>query len=93
MLSFQRADAIQAKSPALSLLRCFEFNCVDKALEEVGDVFWKFAARKLGSITRKLPSRVPPSDYYPSLLFHVGSDEAATHSPRAIERYFRALGQ
>lgn len=45
MLSFQRADAIQAKSPALGLLRCFKFNCFDKALEEVGDVFWKFTTK------------------------------------------------
>jgi len=37
-------------------------------------------------ITRKLPSLVRPSDYYPLLLFHVGGNEAAMHSPRAIQR-------
>jgi len=26
------------------------------------------------------------------MLFHVGGDEASTHSPRAIKRDFRALG-
>ena len=44
-------------------------------------------------ITRKLPSLVRPSDYYPFLLFHVGGNQAAMCSPRAIERDFRALGQ
>ncbi|KAK4808505.1 hypothetical protein QYF61_005822 [Mycteria americana] len=44
-------------------------------------------------ITRILPNLVQPSDYYPLLLFHVGGDEAATQSPRAIKRDFRALGQ
>ncbi|KAK4816772.1 hypothetical protein QYF61_022770 [Mycteria americana] len=43
-------------------------------------------------ITRILPSLVWPSDYYPLLLFHVGGNEAATRSPRAIKRDFRALG-
>jgi len=44
-------------------------------------------------ITRKLPSSIQPSDYYPLLLFHVGGDAAATCSPRAIKRDFRALGR
>ena len=35
---------------------------------------------------RKLPTLIWPSDYYPLLIFHVGSDEVATRSPRAIER-------
>jgi len=34
-----------------------------------------------------------PLDYYPLLLFHVSSDEAATHSPKAVKRHFRALGR
>jgi len=33
-----------------------------------------------------------PSDYYPLLLFHVGDNEVAMNSQRAIERDFRALG-
>jgi len=43
-------------------------------------------------ITRKLPRLIWPSDYYPLLLFHVGGNEATTHSPRVIKRDFRALG-
>ncbi|KAK4811185.1 hypothetical protein QYF61_019816 [Mycteria americana] len=48
---------------------------------------------RVKDITRILPSLVRPSDYYPLLLFHVGGDEAATQSPRAIKRDFRALGR
>jgi len=43
--------------------------------------------------TRKLPSLVWPSDYYPLPLFHAGGNQAAMHSPRAIKRDFRASGQ
>jgi len=43
-------------------------------------------------ITRKLPSLVQPSDYYPLLLFHVGEDEVAVRSPRVIKIDCRALG-
>ncbi|GAB0204581.1 hypothetical protein GRJ2_002923700 [Grus japonensis] len=44
-------------------------------------------------ITRKLPSLVQPSDYYPLLLLHVGGDEAETRTTKAIKRDFRLLGQ
>jgi len=44
-------------------------------------------------ITRKLPILVRPSDYYTSLLFHVGSNEAVKCSPRVIKRSSRALGE
>lgn len=37
------------------------------------------------NITRKLPSLVWPSDYYPLLLFHVGSNEAVTCSPKRLQ--------
>lgn len=37
----QKVDATQAKIPAPGLLRYFRFNCFDKALEEIGDVFGK----------------------------------------------------
>ncbi|KAK4817118.1 hypothetical protein QYF61_027981 [Mycteria americana] len=47
---------------------------------------------RVKDITRIRPSLVQPSDYYPLLLFHVGGDEAATRSPSAIKRDFRALG-
>lgn len=43
-------------------------------------------------ITRKVPSLVQPSDYFPLLIFHVGGDDVATHSPRVIRKEFRALG-
>ena len=45
-----------------------------------------FPGAQVKDITRKLPSLVRPSDYYPLLLFHVGGNEAAMHSPRAIQR-------
>ncbi|KAK4827179.1 hypothetical protein QYF61_015141 [Mycteria americana] len=48
---------------------------------------------RVKDVTRIFPSLVRPSDYYPLLLFHVGGDEAATRSPRAIKRDFRALGR
>jgi len=47
---------------------------------------------RVRDITRKLPSLVQPSDYHPLLLFHLGGDEVAVHSPRMIKRDFRALG-
>ena len=52
-----------------------------------------FPGARVKDITRKLPSLVRPSDYYPLLLFRVGGDEVATRSPRAIKRDFRALGR
>jgi len=42
-------------------------------------------------ISRKVPTLVQPSDYYPLLLFHEGGGEAATRSPRVIKTDFRAL--
>ncbi|GAB0208393.1 hypothetical protein GRJ2_003305000 [Grus japonensis] len=48
---------------------------------------------RVKDITRKLPSLVQPSDYYPLLLLHVGGDEAVTHNAKAIKRDFRVLGQ
>jgi len=44
-------------------------------------------------ITRKFPGLVQPSDYYLLLLFHVGGDKVAVHSPRVIKRNFSALGR
>jgi len=44
-------------------------------------------------VERKLPALVQPSDYYPLVIFQVGSDEVATRSPRTIKRDFRTLGQ
>ena len=48
---------------------------------------------RVKDITRKLPSLVQPSDYYPLLLFHVGGDEATMHSAKVIKRDFRVSGQ
>jgi len=42
---------------------------------------------------KKLPGLVRTSDYYPLLVMQVGRDEIAERSPKAIKRYFRALGQ
>lgn len=47
----------------------------------------------LGGLKIKLPVLAWPSDYYPLLIFQVGSDGVPTRSPRAIKRDFRALGQ
>ena len=44
-------------------------------------------------ITTKLPVLVWPLGYYPLLLFHVAGGEAAMHSPNAVKRDFRTLGQ
>ncbi|KFV15623.1 hypothetical protein N340_04099, partial [Tauraco erythrolophus] len=44
-------------------------------------------------VSRKLPSLIQPTDYYPLLLFHVGGDETETRSPQSIKRDFRTLGQ
>jgi len=40
----------------------------------------------------KLPSLVRPLDYYLLLLFHVGGNEAAACTPRAIKRDFSSWG-
>ena len=45
------------------------------------------------NITGKLPSLVWLTDYNPLLLFHIGSDDAATCESRAIKRGLRALGR
>jgi len=43
-------------------------------------------------IARKLPRLVRHSDYYPLLFFHVGVEEVAVSSPKAIKKEFKALG-
>lgn len=44
-------------------------------------------------MTRKPPTPVRPSDYYyPLLVLHVGGDDVATRSARAIERDFQDAG-
>lgn len=46
-------------------------------------------------ITREIPSLVCHLDYKPLLVFHMGGNEAAMHSPRAIKRLqgFEAVGE
>jgi len=48
---------------------------------------------ELRDVTRRLNSLVHLLDHYPLLLFHVGTNDAATKSPRSIKRNFRALGR
>ena len=42
---------------------------------------------------KKLPSLVQPTDYYPLLLFQVGSDDLGRTSLRTLKKDFRALGR
>ena len=42
---------------------------------------------------KKLPSLVRPTDYYPLLLFQVGSDDLGRTSLRTLKKDFRALGR
>lgn len=44
-------------------------------------------------IARKLPGLAQPSNYYPLVMIHIGSNEIAERSLRAVKRDFRALGQ
>ena len=44
-------------------------------------------------LTAKLPALVRPKDYYPLLVFQVGSDDITGRSPKAMKRDFRALGK
>ncbi|XP_074667595.1 uncharacterized protein LOC141917867 [Strix aluco] len=41
----------------------------------------------------KLPVLVRPKDYYPLLVFQVGSDDITRRSPKSVKRDFRALGK
>ena len=48
---------------------------------------------RVRDVLDKLPDLVNSSDYYPLLVFQVGSDEVGRRSPKSIKRDFRALGQ
>lgn len=48
---------------------------------------------RVKDVKRMLPSLVRPSDYYPLLLFQVGSDEVTRRSPRAMKKDFKTLGR
>ena len=41
----------------------------------------------------KIPTLVRPKDYYPLLVFQVGSDDITRRSPKAMKRDIRSLGK
>jgi len=43
-------------------------------------------------VTKRLPSLVQSTDYYPLLLFLVGTNNTARSSLRSIKKDYRALG-
>ncbi|KGL92731.1 hypothetical protein N301_10736, partial [Charadrius vociferus] len=48
---------------------------------------------RVRDVKRKLPSLVRQSDYYPLLVFQIGSDDVVRRTPRAMKKDFRALGR
>ncbi|XP_042671795.1 uncharacterized protein LOC122158835 [Centrocercus urophasianus] len=50
-------------------------------------------AARVRDISRKLPSLIRPSDYYPLLIVQAGSDEIPVRSQRIIKNDFRRLGK
>ena len=48
---------------------------------------------RVKDVRKKLPSLVRPTDYYPLLLFQIGSDDIGRTSLRTMEKDFRALGR
>ncbi|XP_054044411.1 uncharacterized protein LOC128904316 isoform X1 [Rissa tridactyla] len=48
---------------------------------------------RVRDVLDKLPGLANSSDYYPLLVFQVGSDEVGRRSPKSIKRDFRALGR
>ncbi|XP_042725317.1 uncharacterized protein LOC122178868 [Lagopus leucura] len=50
-------------------------------------------AARVRDISRKLPSLIHPSDYYPLLIVQAGSDEIPVRSLRIIKNDFRRLGK
>uniref|UniRef100_A0A8C8E8K1 SGNH hydrolase-type esterase domain-containing protein n=1 Tax=Otus sunia TaxID=257818 RepID=A0A8C8E8K1_9STRI len=48
---------------------------------------------RVKDITRRLPSLVKPKDYYPLLVFQVGSDDVTRRSIKSMKRDFKALGK
>ena len=48
---------------------------------------------RVKDVRKKLPSLVRPTDYYPLLLFQVGSDDLGRTSLRTLKKDFRALGR
>ncbi|KGL92569.1 hypothetical protein N301_03553, partial [Charadrius vociferus] len=48
---------------------------------------------RVRDVLDKVPTPVNPSDYYPFLVFQVGSDDVGRRSPKSIKRDFKALGR
>lgn len=48
---------------------------------------------RVRDISRKLPSLIHPSYYYPLLIVQANSDEVADRSLKIIKNYFRGLGR
>ena len=48
---------------------------------------------RVNDLKAKLPTLVRPKDYYPLLVFQVGSDDITRRSPKAMKRDFRSLGK
>lgn len=48
---------------------------------------------RVKDVTQQLPRLVRASDYYPLLVLHVGGEEVAKGSLKAIKRDIKALGQ
>ena len=51
-----------------------------------------FPGARIRDVTERLPSLVQSTDYYPLLLFHVGTSDTARSSLRTIKKDYRALG-
>ena len=45
-----------------------------------------------GDVSRKLPSLICPSDYYPLLIVQASSDKVAERVPRTIKKGLSRLG-
>ena len=48
---------------------------------------------RVKDLKAKLPALVRPNDYYPLLVFQVGSDDITRRNPKAMKRDFRSLGK
>jgi len=47
---------------------------------------------KVRDVTETVPQLVKSTDYYPLLLFHVGTNDTTSRNVGRIKEYFKALG-
>jgi len=47
---------------------------------------------KVRDVTERVPQLVKSTDYYPLLLFHVGTNDTASQNVGSIKEHFKALG-